>query len=1213
VIIISLCLNVLQISPTIIGVSATDIIQMTNCNPFLHKSIELQTIDLASDTAWTISLDGKPSRPIKVPGGGWNSDQQSPRIDRGIDVQQYVVYVRQITLPNFNNGDDIKIMFGAVNFGAEIYINDIKIMEHNGAMTPFEADLTNYVSPGQTVTLKVKAFHSRYYNGTIPLGFDYVSDAIHDLPGDRLLDKFAYGITKYIKLSVLSPVYINDIFVKTSVTNNSLTFDVSICNSTNVQKTLNISGTLSSWNNDSWQYPTLPNTNVTVDAGQTKTVTIGPINWGLGKESYWWPNIPFKEDYIAKLHLLSIVLKENNTVYDSQSLRFGFRETEGPNYYMINGVRVNLIGDGTPESGMSEYDCYSTSPAFLPPTGPNTGCPETWKRYMRLGINANRTHQSTPTEYMMNAADEVGFMLITESAIRGSAFNQYWSPYFAQAEKELARVCRNHSSVIIYSLSNEWGSDSRLIDAIYPEDNTRPYIFETYTSGSAKINGTTGGHAFNMMHYSDYPKPATIISGMGEFAWSTDGIAEFSNTGKNMRLNNLSYFAPWDWINFWPNFLQGMDHSSHAWTQNNHADRIDGVDGWGSPAINQVEQSFSPYLVMDQDFEKINKTSLNWPSVIPKIRSGDQVSRTIEIFNDGLSGNLLTVNWEARWDSPTGALIEQGSFNNVQIEPGFHATRMITFTPPAPDTGSRKCYLILNSYKDGTEVYKETRINFNITTDEITVNEANYIENDATTKGSWMGKYGTDGSFVVAGQSKIPSYASIFNWSPITLNYTWANNTTDVRGMEYFGNTADGTGKTRVVAANYTFGTLSYQISLGDTSKNISMYFLDPNNEGRIQKIDILDADNQTILDTQTVSNFSGGIYLRWKMKGNIQVNISNLAGPNCVISGILFDSAQELTKINDSDTRVQYSSNWYTWAEAGSYQNGIHYSNNPAATAAFTFVGASCKIYGVKGWDQGIFEVSIDNNQFLPVDCYQATKVADVVVFDAGTLLNGTHTLVIRPKGTKNSASASTNIAIDAFEYSDVASTDQWSKIDGNDTNISYSNNWYTWTDANANYFGGSVKYSDEANATATLSFIGNKVRFYATKNVQKGIFEAILDGQSQGMIDCFASGSNLADSTSVYESGDLSWGSHTLVIKVTGNKNPLAGFSFISVDAFEIMNVNSISSVSFIRYNNNNNILTKVNPDTSVTDFTASLNVIGNVALAFKNATNQVIKIVN
>jgi len=47
---------------------------------FLTTPIGVQpsvlTMDLASDTEWSASVDGAPPRPIKVPGGGYNSDSQ---------------------------------------------------------------------------------------------------------------------------------------------------------------------------------------------------------------------------------------------------------------------------------------------------------------------------------------------------------------------------------------------------------------------------------------------------------------------------------------------------------------------------------------------------------------------------------------------------------------------------------------------------------------------------------------------------------------------------------------------------------------------------------------------------------------------------------------------------------------------------------------------------------------------------------------------------------------------------------------------------------------------------------------------------------------------------------------------------------------------------------------------------------------------------------
>jgi hypothetical protein len=79
----------------------------------------LAEIDLASDTAWTLSADGGPGRPIKVPRGGWNSDWQELRIDTMAGVKDYVVYERKILVPKIAAGQVTKISFGAVNYGAD--------------------------------------------------------------------------------------------------------------------------------------------------------------------------------------------------------------------------------------------------------------------------------------------------------------------------------------------------------------------------------------------------------------------------------------------------------------------------------------------------------------------------------------------------------------------------------------------------------------------------------------------------------------------------------------------------------------------------------------------------------------------------------------------------------------------------------------------------------------------------------------------------------------------------------------------------------------------------------------------------------------------------------------------------------------------------------------------------------------------------------------
>jgi hypothetical protein len=116
----------------------------------------------------------RPWRPIKVTAGGWNSDRPTPRIPSGA-VKDHVIYERKLTIPAKAKDHVVKILFGGCNYGAEVFLDDKKVTEHNAPMTPFEADLTGVVIPGQTHRLSVKAC-SRYHFGQPPIvtvGFDF--------------------------------------------------------------------------------------------------------------------------------------------------------------------------------------------------------------------------------------------------------------------------------------------------------------------------------------------------------------------------------------------------------------------------------------------------------------------------------------------------------------------------------------------------------------------------------------------------------------------------------------------------------------------------------------------------------------------------------------------------------------------------------------------------------------------------------------------------------------------------------------------------------------------------------------------------------------------------------------------------------------------------------------------------------------------------------
>ncbi len=728
-----------------------------------------ETVDLASATAWQASADDGEFRAIIVPGGGWNSDQQpSPRMrpltrheepdeaklkfdsrggasvkptmkqynrnqpDRPVVVMDHVTYRRELTIPKAWAGRVIRLEFGGVNYGAEIFLDGKKAGEHAGPNMPFVVDLTGVAEPGKSYALEVRAYHSRHYNidglCQVPVGFDYEYwRAMHN-PG--WTSKTAYGIVKYVRLVSLPLQYVKDVVVRTSVMHDTLGFDVTLANAGDQPAKLELSATLSSWNRSPWKYPDIPSRIVTVPVHGETNVDVEGIRWGLGPKSYWWPNIPFRENYLAQLHLLHLALEKDGKTVAEKTQRFGFVEhAEGPYYYTVNGVRYTGMSDATAEAQLSEFSAYAQLAAYKTAAA----CRETWRRFMRLGINMNRIHQSTPTDLMLDTADEAGFMLIPETGIRGW-HNQGWNlPNLSQAEREMIAHARNHPSVARFSLMNEMPYDktawATLIDAAADMKLDRPLVIEDDTIGRSfplthtRFDGKIG-HAYAMGHYVDYPKPCREIFGLGETDWGNDMLPAYAVHVRNYRLNDVAYFAPWSWLNFWPNLLEGGSHAEHGWKLNNDPDRVDGVDGWDSPIIKFVQRSQHPYLLQDLEVLAENPGpprqrgggKIEWPYQPPSVLAGQTVERSIEVFNGGLAGNKLTLRWSAHWDQPDGAVAIKGGEVPCEIEPGFHATKEIKFSVPKIEQAQRKLYLVMESRKDGRIVFRSDETCLNVVT-----------------------------------------------------------------------------------------------------------------------------------------------------------------------------------------------------------------------------------------------------------------------------------------------------------------------------------------------------------------------------------------------------------------------------------------------------------------------------------------------------------------
>ena len=153
---------------------------------------------------------------------------------------------------------------------------------------------------------------------------------------------------------------------------------------------------------------------------------------------------------------------------------------------------------------------------------------------------------------------------------------------------------------------------------------------------------------------------------------------------------------------------------------------------------------------------------------------------------------------------------------------------------------------------------------------------------DTSTQGTWVGKYGADGYSLANVAARIPSYASFTVQNQ--LNYTWASSTADPRALE----TANAS--QRVAATWYNGSSFNFDLNFTDgNSHKFALYAVDWDNGGRSETVQIVDANTNAVLNTETISSFAGGTYLVWNISGHVKINVTTIAGFNAVVSGVFF------------------------------------------------------------------------------------------------------------------------------------------------------------------------------------------------------------------------------------------------------------------------------------------------------------------------------------
>ncbi len=171
---------------------------------------------------------------------------------------------------------------------------------------------------------------------------------------------------------------------------------------------------------------------------------------------------------------------------------------------------------------------------------------------------------------------------------------------------------------------------------------------------------------------------------------------------------------------------------------------------------------------------------------------------------------------------------------------------------------------------------------------------AAFVKQDTTTQGNWQGVYGADGYVVIGDLTSNPSYVT-----PAATGegqVIWPNSPTDIRALQKASNPAS-----RIAGVWYTATSFTVDLNISDSNTHqVALYCLDWDRMGRSETVAITDA-NGNVLNTQSVTNFGGGVYVVWNVSGHVKIQVTLAAGANAVATGLFFGGG--VTVVNPTGT----------------------------------------------------------------------------------------------------------------------------------------------------------------------------------------------------------------------------------------------------------------------------------------------------------------------
>lgn len=345
------------------------------------------------------------------------------------DYEGVAIYRKAFTVPGKWRDRIIHLSFDAVNYRAEVYVNDHVVGVHEGGFTPFSFRVDSMLEPGQenVVTLRVL--------GPILLDTNKVIDSMGAMETPQWRGGITGGIWQSVRLVASGKNHINDIFIESDIRNKNATVTLDITNFDEFESHDTLSVT------------------VREQSGRTVALKIVDINLQPGRNSWagtigipdaqlWSPDSP-------NLYRVEAALTDDGKPSHTIGERFGLREFTVKNKkFQLNGADVYVKAvflEGV-------YPVGIAVPVDL----------ELARKEIRLakeaGFNMIRPWRRPPPPEWLDLADEMGVMVIGSPALECMDLPVTTPDLPRRVLDEISMAIkrdRNRASVVMWELFNE--------------------------------------------------------------------------------------------------------------------------------------------------------------------------------------------------------------------------------------------------------------------------------------------------------------------------------------------------------------------------------------------------------------------------------------------------------------------------------------------------------------------------------------------------------------------------------------------------------------------------------------------------------------------------------------------------------------------------------------------------------------------------------------